>query len=144
MKRRKVILILKIFLFGMLLVACGSSIESGLHEIGNEEFAEIIASDSEAGYWVYIGRPTCYYCREIKPILEETLQYLEAPMYYFQTARARYTDEDRMLELLNPLDIDGIPIIVRLVDGRVDDYLIGVHSKGEIVAFIEENSEIDN
>jgi len=140
MKQCKAILVLGLFLFGILLVACSDSIYLGLQEIGNEEFAEIVTRDSETGYLVYIGRPTCQYCRVLKPILEGTLEYLEVSMYYFQTATARYADEDKMLELLDPLNIDGIPIIVRLVDGRVVDYLIGVHPQAEIIAFIEANN----
>jgi len=137
MKRYKVILILAIFLMGLFLVACDNEIELlGLYEIGIEEFAEIIASDSESGYLVYIGRPTCEYCRQLEPILEETLYFLDSSMYYFQTAKARYLNEDKMLELLDPLNIDGIPIIVHLVDGRITDYLIGVHTQDEIITFI--------
>ena len=144
MKQRRVILSLIMVLFGILLVACGSNSEPGLHEIGNEEFAELVASDNEAGHWVYIGRPTCQYCRELEPILEEALHDLGAPMYYFQTAKARYADEDKMLELLAPLNLEGIPIIVHLVDGDVATYLIGVHTQEEIIAFIEENGGINN
>lgn len=144
MKQRQVILSLIMVLFGIFLVACDTnSLEPGLHEIGNETFAEFVASDSETGYWVYIGRPTCQYCRELEPILEEALQSLEAPMYYFQTAKARYADEDKMLALLAPLNIEGIPIIVHLVDGHVIAYLIGVHTQDEIIAFIEENGGIN-
>jgi len=136
--KRKVILVLVISLFGMVLVACDSG-SSGLREIGNEEFAEIVNSENEAGYWVYIGRPTCEKCREMKPNLEEVLEYLAVPMYYFQTAKARYADEDRMLELLEPLDIEGIPIIVHLINGRVANYLIGVYTQEEIIDFIKAN-----
>lgn len=144
MKRRQVILSIITVLIGILLVACGSSEpELGLYEIGNEQFAKIVASDNEAGYWVYIGRPTCQYCRELEPILEETLQYLEAPMYYYQTAKARYDDEDKMLSLLAPLDIEGIPIIVHLINGEVVAYLIGVHTQDEIIVFINEHGGIN-
>jgi len=139
MKQQKVILSLVVFLFGILLTACGNRTNPGLHEIGNDEFYEIVTSNSEAGYWVYIARPTCLYCQEMESVLEETLQYLDVPMYYFQTDRGRYEDEDRMLGLLAPLGIDGIPIIVHLVDGYVASYLIGVHTQAEIIEFIEAN-----
>ena len=144
MKQRKVILSLLIFLFGMLLIACGNeTIEPGLQEIGNEEFSEIVTSESLDGYFVYIGRPTCQYCRIFEPILQETLEDLEITMYYFQTAKARYDDEQTMLALLAPLNIEGIPIIVYLVNGSVVDYIIGVHTQAEITAFLEINNKIN-
>ena len=144
MKRRQVILSLLMFLFSILLAACeADSPVLGLYEISNEEFSEIVTSENVNGYFVYIGRPTCQYCREIEPILQETLEDLEMTMYYFQTAKARYDDEEKMLALLAPLNIDGIPIIVHLVNGRVVDYLIGVHTQAEIIAFIETNDEMN-
>jgi len=137
MKQHQVLLIIAMFILGSFLVACENETSPlGLYEIGNEEFAEIVASNSESGYLVYIGRPTCQYCRQLEPILEEALHYLESSMYYFQTAKARYMDEDKMLELLDPLGIDGIPIIIHLVDGFVTNYLIGVNTQDEIIAFI--------
>jgi len=148
MKQRKIMLSLIMVLFGILLVACGNDdTPPGLHEIGNDRFAEILTADGEAGIFVYIGRPTCQYCREFEPILEATLQELEMPMYYFQTAKARYDaeagGEARMLELLAPLEIEGIPIVVYLVNGQVVDYIIGVHQQAEIIAFLGENDRID-
>ena len=145
MKQRIIFMSLAIFLFGILLVACGEdSLEPGLHYIGNDEFSEIVASDCADGYFVYIGRPTCDYCREFEPILEETLEYLEIGMYYFQTARARYDNEETMLRLLAPLNIEGIPIVVHLVHGQVAAYIIGVHTQEDIIAFIDENGGINN
>ena len=145
MKRRKLFLSLIIALFGILLMACNAEVvEPGLHEIGNDEFAEILADEGETGTFVYIGRPTCQECRAFEPILQRTLQHLEMSMYYFQTAKARYDTEAggeaRMLELLAPLQIEGIPIIVYLVDGQVIDYLIGLHQQEEVEKFINSNS----
>lgn len=139
MKKRNVLVVLTAVIMGLFLTACNNdSLEPGLHEIGNAEFATIMANTSADGTWVYIGRPTCRYCRRMEPNIEQALQELSRPMYYFQTAAARYQDEARMLELLEPLDILGIPIIVHIVDGQVATYMIGVYQIDEIIAFLEE------
>jgi len=138
MKKRNVLGALLVVLVGLFLTACGNNNpEPGLHEIGNAEFATIMANTDEAGTWVYIGRPTCRYCRRMEPNIEQALQELERPMYYFQTAAARYQDEARMLDLLEPLGIPGIPIIVHIVNGEVADYMIGVYTVDEIIEFLE-------
>lgn len=121
----------------LFLTGCGSELEPGLHEINNVEFAEILADTSDEGVFVYIGRPTCRYCRRLEPILEAALQELSRPLYHFETAAARRIDENRMLGLLEPLGIPGIPIIVHIVDGEVVSYLIGVHSTSDIIEFLE-------
>ena len=136
MKKYQYLLTLFVLLL-VFLTGCSRGLEPGLHEIGNPEFAEIIANTGNEGTFVYIGRPTCRYCRRLEPNLEQALQELELPMYYFETADARRIDENRMLELLEPLGIPGIPIIVYIVNGEVADYLIGVHSVGEIIEFLE-------
>lgn len=138
MKQRKTLLYLVFVLFCILLVACGRN-RAGLHEIGNTEFAQILEREG-VGTFVYIGRPTCELCYVFEPILQETLQELGMPMYYFQTDQARQTDEDKMLELLEPLNIDGIPIIIYVIEGYVVDYIIGPHQSADIVAFIEANN----
>lgn len=148
MKQQKKVLSLIVVLLGILLMACSdNSVEPGLSEIGNERFAEILAQEDSEGTFVYIGRPTCRYCREFEPILEATLQEIDMFMYYFQTAKARYDQEyggeARMLSLLSPLEIEGIPIVVYLRDAQVVDYIIGVHQHAEIVAFIERNSSTE-
>lgn len=137
MKKCNVLVALLVVLVGLFLTACSSDPEPGLQEIGNDEFATIIANTSEAGTWVYIGRPTCRYCRQMEPNIEQALQELARTMYYFQTAAARYQDEARMLELLAPLEIPGIPIIVHIVNGEVARYMIGVYPVNDIIEFLE-------
>ena len=134
--KQKPYLITLFVLLVIFLTGCSRGLTPGLHEIGNPEFANIMAQTGNGGTFVYIGRPTCRYCRRLEPNLEQALQELELPMYYFETAAARRIDENRMLELLEPLDIPGIPIIVYIVNGEVSDYLIGVHSTANIIEFI--------
>jgi len=145
LKKCKFIFSLIIILLGFVMVACSNeTIEPGLYTIGNSEFYEIVNSDSEDGYWVYIGRPTCQYCRMVEPIIESALYHLDARMYYFNTDVARYEDEAKMLSLVNPLQIEGIPIIVHLVNGQVATYKIGVYTQGEIVDFLQSNGFVYN
>ena len=136
MKKRNVLVTLFVVLV-VFLTACNSDSAPGLQEIGNSEFATIMTNTSDAGTWVYIGRPTCRYCRRMEPNIEHALEDLNRSMYYFQTAAARYQDEARMLELLEPLGIPGIPIIVHIINGEVADYMIGVHPTDDIIEFLE-------
>lgn len=138
-KKNKTLLTGIVLIMVLLLAGCSRGLSAGLHEISNAEFAVVLADRSSDGTWVYIGRPTCRYCRRMEPNIRQTLETLNQPMYYFQTASARYENEDRMLELLEPLDIPGIPIIVHIVDGEVADYLIGVHTTEVITEFLTSN-----
>jgi len=132
----KKLLVPLIIMFGLMLASCSTALEPGLNEIGNDRFEEVLAESSSNAKFVYIGRPTCPFCREFEPILDDTLRELEIGMYYFQTAAARYENEARLLSLLDPLNITGVPIIVFLEDGLVSDYLIGVSTREEIIDFL--------
>ena len=138
MKKRNILVALLVVFVGLFLTACNSDPEPGLQEIGNAEFATIMANTSESGTLVYIGRPTCRDCRRMESNIEQALQEPPRPMYYFQTAAARYQDEALMLELLEPLGIPGIPIIVHIVNGEVARYMIGVYPVDDIIQFLKE------
>jgi thioredoxin-like negative regulator of GroEL len=144
LKLIKFILLLSLFVVSFLMIACATGgkeegKESGLYYIGNEVLHDLLSDESDAGFFIYMGRPTCPMCQEFEPILEETLADLKAPLRYFQTDKARADDEERMLMLLEDLGITGIPVIVFVKNGLIRDFLMGMHTQEELIAFFENN-----
>ncbi len=47
--------------------------------------------DSENDYILYIGRPTCHYCRDFSPVLKEFNGLTGSQLYYYNTDRDDFT-----------------------------------------------------
>lgn len=140
MKKQNILTCLFILLTVVFLGCSNDDIEPGLQVIDNDGFYDVLNRESETGYFVYIGRPTCMACQEVEPLIERVLMQAQMPLYYFQTDLSREDAtgeaEARMLALLEPLNIEGIPIIVHLVDGQLASYLIGVQDEVTIATFL--------
>jgi len=116
-----------------------------LFYIGNAEMYEILNDRSGAGFFVYIGTPACPNCRDFEPVLRETLQYLDQELRYFQIDIARETDDESemtMTEILDAIDVPGVPATVYIVNGEVVDRL-GSRTKESLLSFFEENGGLN-
>ncbi|AYO48781.1 thioredoxin family protein [Streptococcus mutans] len=47
--------------------------------------------DTENSYTLYIGRPTCHYCRDFSPVLKEFNGLTGSQLYYYNTDRDDFT-----------------------------------------------------
>ena len=142
---KKCMLLISLLVVSFLMAACGlgngpeDNIEPGLYYIGNDELYEILNTEGDEGFFIYIGRPTCPMCQEFEPILNETLDDLEAALRYFQTDMARADDEDQMLLMLEALRITGVPIVVYIENRELRDFIMGVYTMEEVMNFFEYN-----
>ncbi|MBM5693719.1 thioredoxin [Listeria seeligeri] len=70
---------------------------------------------------IYVGRPTCEDCQAFQPILKKELEtrQLEQPMAYYNTDKASEKSRDEMVAFLKKMDIDSVPTMVYLKDGKV-------------------------
>ena len=114
--------------------------------IGNAEMYEIINDTSDEGFFVYVGRPTCPVCADFEPTLEETLQYLDQDLRYFQTDLASLANEESEMttgEIASALDITGVPRILYIENGSVVDLITGNRSREDIISFFEDNGGLN-
>ena len=114
--------------------------------VGNEEMYEILNDTSGEGFFVYIGRPTCPHCIAFEPTLEETLQYLDQELRYFQIDLAAEADDESemtMAEILGELGVAGVPRIVYIENGVAIDALSGNQAQEYVLEFFEENGGLN-
>ncbi|MBF2472730.1 thioredoxin family protein [Listeria welshimeri] len=90
-----------------------------LNTISTKDFKQQMA-DKTTGF-VYVGRPTCEDCQAFQPILKKELKErkLNQNMNYYNTDKASEKSRDDMIALLKKMDIDSVPTMVYLKDGKV-------------------------
>ncbi|MBF2489524.1 thioredoxin family protein [Listeria marthii] len=90
-----------------------------LNTISTKDFKQKMA-DKTTGF-VYVGRPTCEDCQVFQPILKKELEKRQPDqkMAYYNTDKASEKSRDDMIALLKEMDIDSVPTMVYLKDGKV-------------------------
>ncbi|HAB0009261.1 TPA_asm: thioredoxin [Listeria monocytogenes] len=90
-----------------------------LTTISTKDFKQKMA-DKTTGF-VYVGRPTCEDCQAFQPILKKELKKRQSDqkMAYYNTDKASEKNRDNMIALLEKMDIDSVPTMVYLKDGKV-------------------------
>ncbi|EAD1188400.1 thioredoxin [Listeria monocytogenes] len=90
-----------------------------LTTISTKDFKQKMA-DKTTGF-VYVGRPTCEDCQAFQPILKKELKQRQPDqkMAYYNTDKASEKSRDDMIALLEKMDIDSVPTMVYLKDGKV-------------------------
>ena len=72
---------------------------------------------------LYVGRPTCYYCRQNSPVLKEFNTLINGQLLYYNTDSDLLDRESRKI-LFDKLGIPGTPSVIRLKNGQlVSGYL---------------------
>ena len=135
MKRLKLGRIFFLTVFLVLVISGCSETSGSLIEIGNQELALVLESDS--GILVYVGRPTCPACVEFEPILKNALSELEKGLYYFNMDDAMEKSEEDMLTLLEALEVIVVPTVIYIENGIVVSRLNGLHTESDIIEFLE-------
>lgn len=72
---------------------------------------------------LYVGRPTCYYCRQNSPVLKDFNTLIDGQLLYYNTDSDQLDRESRKI-LFDKLGIPGTPSVIRLKNGQlVSGYL---------------------
>ena len=125
---------------------------TGTQIITNNEMSEILADNSDRGFFVYIGRASCPACQQFEPTLHATLAELELGLRHFQFEDALAEDEDVAYELLSTIsdlafaswrDRGGVPVIKLFLNGEIIDYLGGVQPQSVIIDFFKRNGGLN-
>ena len=117
-----------------------------LFYVGNTEMYEIINDRTGEGFFVYVGRPACPHCAAFEPVLEETLEYLDQDLRYYQTDLAALGDDESemtMAEIIGELDVTGVPRILYIENGAVIDALSGNQPKENVLTFFDDNGGLN-
>ncbi|MBF2588339.1 thioredoxin family protein [Listeria marthii] len=130
---KKILLLLALITVVLTLGACGDNKKETeekanqtekesstfLNTISTKDFKQKMA-DKTTGF-VYVGRPTCEDCQAFQPILKKELEKRkpDQKMAYYNTDKASEKSRDDMISLLKEMDIDSVPTMVYLKDGKV-------------------------
>ena len=75
-------------------------------------------NEENRSFFVYVGRPTCPFCNEYRPHLEETIKEKEdITVYYFDTDDNR--ENPYFAEVITKLGIESVPFLIYIEDGKV-------------------------
>ena len=67
---------------------------------------------------IYVGRPTCYYCREFSPVLKEFNQLIDSHLEYYDSDGKDFDDQAKKF-LFETVGIPGTPTILYLKNGKL-------------------------
>lgn len=91
--------------------------------ISYQELTRILTPDGQ-DHLLYIGRPTCYYCRQNSPILRDFNNMTGNQVHYYNTD-ADQMDREARKALFDKLGIPGTPSVLRLQNGDIVSGYLG-------------------
>ena len=86
--------------------------------------------------YLYIGRPTCYYCRQYSPVLKDFSKLIKHKLYYLDVSASSKNDS----YAFDVLQIPGTPTVMRINNGDVANAWVGGgKSASELYSFLKNN-----
>lgn len=102
----------------------------------DEVFALLDETDEISN--LYVGRDTCPHCSAFAPKLIEVIKEENVLVYYYDTALARTDDVDKLNELMEILDVSGVPALMKIENGEVLTRLNEYDNKEAITNFLKQ------
>lgn len=99
--------------------------EKNLENLKPVSYSDVTNMLTEDGgdHTLYVGRPTCYYCRQNSPVLKDFNTLIDGQLLYYNTDSDQLDRESRKI-LFDKLGIPGTPSVIRLKNGQlVSGYL---------------------
>ena len=99
--------------------------EKNLENLKPVSYSDVTNMLTEDGgdHILYVGRPTCYYCRQNSPVLKDFNTLIDGQLLYYNTDSDQMDRESRKI-LFDKLGIPGTPSVIRLKNGQlVSGYL---------------------
>lgn len=107
--------------------------------ISSNKFIEILDKDFKG--LIYIGRPTCNPCNEVKPELEKALKSNGIKCFYYNTDKEKKRDLEKFNIVKEKLNLEFVPLVMYYDgEGNVStfNYSDFSSSKDSIKKFIEQ------
>lgn len=95
----------------------------GFKQISYTELTSILEPGGQDNL-LYVGRPTCYYCRQNSPVLKAFNDLIGGQVLYYNTDADQMNRDERKV-LFDKLGIPGTPSVVRLQNGNVVSGYLG-------------------
>jgi len=93
-----------------------------LKPVSYSDVTNMLTEDS-GDHILYVGWPTCYYCRQNSPVLKDFNTLIDGQLLYYNTDSDQLDRESRKI-LFDKLGIPGTPSVIRLKNGQlVSGYL---------------------
>ena len=87
-------------------------VQSTMIEIDLQQLKSMQANNENA--MIYVGRPSCPHCAEIKPNLDILVNNSHSLMYYYNTEQDRDNNYDEMQAVLDAYGVGTVPALVVL------------------------------
>lgn len=106
--------------------------EENVADFNHVPMTDVYAMFTEDGkeHVIYVGRPTCYYCRQFSPALKEFNTLMNGRLEYYNTDSQDF-DEEAADFLFGTVGIPGTPTIIRLQNGQMVSAWIGGGISGQ-------------
>lgn len=106
--------------------------EENVADFNHVPMTDVYAMFTEDGkeHVIYVGRPTCYYCRQFSPDLKEFNTLMDNRLEYYNTDSQDF-DEEAADFLFGTVGIPGTPTIIRLQNGQMVSAWIGGGISGQ-------------
>ncbi|MGN1272547.1 MAG: thioredoxin domain-containing protein [Lactobacillus sp.] len=88
---------------------------------------ELLAKEDNQDRVMYIGRPTCYYCRQFSPDLKDFNKIVKNQLLYFNIDAEEGAHEYAFKEI----GIPGTPTTMRFINGKIISAWIGGEKTGQ-------------
>lgn len=94
--------------------------EKNLENLKPVSYSDVTNMLTEDGgdHILYVGRPTCYYCRQNSPVLKDFNTLIDGQLLYYNTDSDQLDRESRKI-LFDKLGIPGTPSVIRLKNGQL-------------------------
>lgn len=100
--------------------------EKNLENLKPVSYSDVTNMLTEDGgdHILYVGRPTCYYCRQNSPVLKDFNTLIDGQLLYYNTDSDQLDRESRKI-LFDKLGIPGTPSVIRLKNGQLISGYLG-------------------
>lgn len=121
--------------------------EKNLENVRQISYSDVTNMLTENGgdHILYIGRPSCYYCRQNSPVLKDFNTLINGQLLYYNTD-SDYLDRDSRKILFDKLGIPGTPSVIRLKNGQLVSGYLGSAPDAQAIyqaVFASENDKTE-
>lgn len=121
--------------------------EKNLENLKQVSYSDVTNMLTEDGgeHILYVGRPSCYYCRQNSPVLKDFNTLINGQLLYYNTDSDHLDRESRKV-LFDKLGIPGTPSVIRLKNGQLVSGYLGSAPDAQAIyraVFADENDKTE-
>lgn len=97
------------------------------YRVKMQEVKDLLAEKNNQEHLMYIGRPTCYYCRQFSPDLKDFNEIVKGKLLYFNIDAEEGAHEYAFKEI----GIPGTPTTMRFINEKIISAWVGGEKTGQ-------------